>query len=129
MSHQKKFDYTTLDINRVVNEQIGKLKNTRIHYTYTRIPKNTKTKGKENSKNKRSNNDSKKKSNLPIASNEHKPQEKNNIHTASYLSNNSSISKDKENSKNLTNKSHINVLTAKIVKKRILTMLKEWLLI
>jgi len=117
MSHQKKFDYTTLDINRVVNEQIGKLKNTRIHYTYARIPKITKSKGKDNSKNKR-NNDSKKKSNLPAISNEHKSQEKNNIHAGSFISNNTSMSKDKENSKNFSNKGHINVLKAKIVKKK-----------
>lgn len=119
MSHQKKFDYTTLDINRVVNEQIGKLKNTRIHYTYARIPKNIKTKEKDNSKNKRIN-DSKKRTNMPIANNERKSREKINNHTGSYISNNSSISKDKdkENSKIISNKGHINVFTTKIVKKK-----------
>ena len=46
--YQKKFDYSSLNIYREINEEIGKLKNIRKNYTYINLPNISKNKNKDN---------------------------------------------------------------------------------
>ena len=120
-NNQKKFDNKSLDINREINEEIGKLKN-RISYTYARMPKNNNSKNKNNiqqDKSKRNKVGNKKNSNASIeGSKDQKMQggarkNSNNHYQYQY----SRDSKDNE-IKSLKSKEGINILRAKLIKKK-----------
>ena len=56
MSKNHSKDYQSLDINKEINQELGKIKNTKINYIYARISKNSKGKnekhGEKSKKNK-----------------------------------------------------------------------------
>ena len=118
-NNQKKFDYKSLDINREINEEIGKLKN-RISYTYGRMQKNN-SKNKINiqqDKSKRNKVGNKKSSNsslegLKEQKNQGTRKNSNNHYQYQY----SRDSKDNE-IKSLKSKEGINILRAKVIKKK-----------
>ena len=112
---QNQFDYHSLGINKEINEEIGKMKNTRINYIYARISKNSKGKnGKHEEKYKvnRSGQSGHKKPNLSSGeNNEYKMvRKKNSNNISNNISNNSDISTDKEKKKPK------NILKAKVIK-------------
>ena len=135
--YQKKFDYSSLNIYREINEEIGKLKNIRKNYTYINLPNISKNKNKDNfeltnqnnikytsnSKNKKSEEKNQKK--IISLKNSNKcllkidePQKYEKYKSSAHISHNNSISKDKERTKKLNNKEKINISKTKFVKKR-----------
>ena len=108
-----KFDNKSLDINREINEEIGKLKY-RINYTYSLVPKNTNknktTKIQE--KNKRN------KSNKKITTSSIEGTKDQKIQVRKNSNHYSSISKDSDNIKSVNSKETLNVLRAKVIKKK-----------
>ena len=111
-----KFDNKSLGINREINEEIGQLKNNRIHYTSNQNLKNSKSREKQNIyQNQRIN--------IRLEErNKHTPLNQKKYNTKiSYNNNkdNRSISKDKISKKSSSkSKEKIKLIKTKVIKKR-----------
>jgi hypothetical protein len=113
---KNKFDNKALGINREINEEIGQLKNNRIHYTSNQNLKNSKSREKQNIyQNQRIN--------IRLEErNKHTPLNQKKYNTKiSYNNNkdNRSISKDKISKKSSSkSKEKIKLIKTKVIKKR-----------
>ena len=118
----KKFDNRTLGIKQEINEEIGHLKNDRIHYTNNHIQKNTKSKEKPNIHQNQIINikfEERNKKNLFQKKSYNTTVDNiNNNRKNNYNNDNKSVSKDK-NSKKSSSKDNIRIKTKVIKKKNI----------
>ena len=111
-----KFDNKSLGINREINEEIGQLKNNRIHYTTNQNLKNSKSREKQNIyQNKRIN--------IRLEErNKHTPLNQKKSNTKISYNNykdNQSLSKDKISKKSSSkSKEKIKLIKTKVIKKR-----------
>ena len=118
---ENKFDYKSLDINREINEEIGKLKN-RINYSHISKNNNNNNKNKNNTqqdKNKK-NKSGKKNSNsslegLKEQKNQGGARKNSNNHYRYQYSVNSTVN---DNIKSSNSKEGINIIRAKVIKKK-----------
>jgi hypothetical protein len=101
--NQKKISFKSLDINREIDEEIGKLKNNGVYYNYTYIYNNKKTDAKYNLKLNQKNKNS---SGPSLEKKCKKLQKKKNNNLNYHITYNKTISKNKKNSNNLKSKNH-----------------------
>ena len=101
--NQKKINLKSLDINREIDEEIGKLQNNGVYYNYTYIYSNKKTDAKYNLKLNQKNKNS---SGPSLEKKCKKLQKKKNNNLNYHITYNKTISKNKKNSNNLKSKNH-----------------------
>lgn len=95
--NHKKISFKSLDINKEIDEEIGKLKNNGVYYNYTYIHNNKRTETKYNLKlnHKEKNNSCQ---SISLDKNYQKPQNKKNYIINSDISYNNNTTKDKKHS-------------------------------
>ena len=95
--NHKKISFKSLDINKEIDEEIGKLKNNGVYYNYTYIHNNKRTEAKYNLKlnHKEKNNSCQ---SISLDKNYQKPQNKKNYIINSDISYNNNTTKDKKHS-------------------------------
>ena len=115
ITNSNKFDNKKLGINKEINEEIGQLKNHRIHYTSSQNLKNTKSREKQNNQNQRIN--------IRLEErNKYTPLNQKKSNTKIYYNNNrenSSLSKDKISKKSSSkSKDKVRLIKTKVIKKK-----------
>lgn len=112
--NKKKFDNKTLGIKQEINEEIGQLKNNRIHYTSSQNLKNNKSKEKQNYLNQRVNIRFEERNRNAILN-----QKKSNTKTNYNNKDNINLSRDKLSKKSTSkSKEKVQLIKTKVIKKK-----------